>query len=131
VARAAAWIGVPHRVGGRVVRGDARGRTLGFPTANLDPDGGMLPADGVYAVRTDTQDGRHDAVAHLGARPTFAGVAWRFEVHLLDGVHQLDGTQLDVAFVQRLREIRRFDGPDALVAQIRADIDAARTALAR
>lgn len=130
VAQAAAGLGRPHRVRGTVVRGDGRGRTLGFPTANLEGDGGMLPADGVYAATVRVGERLAAAVCHLGPRPTFAGLAFRFEVHLLDGAAELTGTVLEVAFVARLRGVMRFDGPSALVAQIHTDVAAARRVLA-
>ena len=85
VAQASALLGCPHRIRGQVVPGDARGRTIGFPTANLQTPAELTPARGVYAVRTRHNDGpwRH-AVANLGTRPTFDGEGFLIEVHLLD-----------------------------------------------
>jgi riboflavin kinase/FMN adenylyltransferase len=129
---AARLLGRPFDLDGLVVRGFQRGRTLGFPTANLATPTEALPADGVYAVRARvldaTHEGTHPAVANLGSRPTLrAGRS--LEVHLLDGGGDLYGRTLRVEFVARLREERRFEGLDALKAQIALDVLAARAAL--
>ena len=88
--------GAPHRV----VGGDRRGRTIGFPTANLETDAQLLPANGVYAVRARVDGGPWcDAVANLGERPTFDGRRFLIEVHLLDFAADLYGKGLEVAFV--------------------------------
>ncbi|RMH40393.1 MAG: bifunctional riboflavin kinase/FAD synthetase [Deltaproteobacteria bacterium] len=120
-------------VDGVVVRGDRRGRTLGFPTANVAvPAGLLLPPPGVYAVRAVVLDDRRafGGVANLGTRPTFReGDNLALEVHLFDFDGDLYGRRIRVAFVDRIRGERRFDGVDALVAQIRADADRARAIL--
>ncbi len=139
VAAAAHMLGRWHAVSGTVVDGAKRGRTIGFPTANVQPDGGMLPADGVYAAylsvwSPDAPDhGRvWPAAANLGTNPTFTGddpaAARTLEVYAIDVDlgERLYGVQVEVAFVARLRAEQRFDGPDALVAQIRDDVEAAR-----
>ncbi len=126
VAAAALALGRHHHVAGQVVTGDARGRTLGFPTANLVSDGELLPADGVYAVTVQGSGPERHGVANLGVRPTFAGREHRFEVHVLDFSGDLVGQRLNVGFVARLRGEMRFDGPDTLRAQIALDIAAAR-----
>jgi riboflavin kinase / FMN adenylyltransferase len=131
LAGAAAALSRPHEVRGLVVTGDGRGRTLGFPTANLAlPAELALPPAGVYAVRAGRLGGAlGPAVANLGTRPTFGGTGQALEVHLLDPPGDLYGATLRVAFVARLRDERRFDGPGSLVAQITADVAAARLAL--
>lgn len=130
VAAAAVLIGRPHTVRGPVVRGDGRGRTIGVPTANLAPDPRVqLPANGVYAARVGLRGETHPAVVNVGVRPTFDGEGVRVEAHLLDGDHDLYGRSIDVAFEERIRGERRFDGIDALVAQIRRDIETARSLL--
>ncbi len=129
VAAASVLLARFHDVTGTVVKGDQRGRTIGFPTANLaTPD--TAPCDGVYAVLTKTQSGaRVSGVANLGVRPTFeAGRS--VEVHLLDFEGDLYGTELRVAFVARLRGEQKFDGLDALRAQLSRDVAAGREALA-
>lgn len=123
-------LGMPHRIRGTVVDGDKRGRTIGFPTANLETDAQLLPANGVYAVQARVDGGEWlDGVANLGERPTFDGSRFLIEVHLLDFSGDLYGHELEVRFILRIRDEQRFDGPDSLIAQIRADVQAARTAL--
>jgi riboflavin kinase/FMN adenylyltransferase len=129
VAAAARLLGRPHEVVGVVVPGDARGRRLGFPTANVAPDTALLPAPGVYAVRARVGDGWVDGVANLGRRPTFDGEGLRLEVHLLDGAPDLYGQRLHTGFVARLRGEVAFPDVDALRAQIAVDVAAARAAL--
>jgi len=135
VEAARALLGRPHEVEGTVVHGHHRGRTLGFPTANLDPDPVLAPADGVYAVlaRVLGDAGATTCmlgVANLGTRPTFAA-GRSLEVHLLDFDGDLYGRRLRVGFVARLRGEQKFDGIDALGAQIRLDAAAARARLSR
>ena len=129
--RARALLGRPYSVSGTVVAGDARGRLLGFPTLNVDvPDSRkLLPPDGVYAVRVEGSRGRFDGMMNLGGRPTFGDERRRIEAHLFDADGDFYGDRVDVAFVARLRDTMRFSGPDALVAQLRLDADAARRAL--
>lgn len=116
----------PHEVVGRVIHGQARGRQLGFPTANLAIETPLVPADGVYAVTVDGRPG----VANLGTRPTFEDAPRSAEVHLLDFEGDLYEQELRVCFHHRLRGERAFDGRDALVAQITRDIGDARRLLA-
>jgi riboflavin kinase/FMN adenylyltransferase len=130
VALAAALLGRAHRVAGPVVHGDARGRALGYRTANVSPEEGLLPAHGVYAVWLEVAGVRRPGVANLGVRPTFGGGEPRLEVHLLDGEAALYAARVRVDWVARIREERAFEGPEALVAQIQADVAAARVALA-
>jgi riboflavin kinase / FMN adenylyltransferase len=129
---AAALLHRPHEVEGVVVRGDGRGRTIGFPTANLRCDPVLLPTDGVYAVAARDLDAPGASllhgVANLGTRPTFeAGRA--VEVHLFDFDADLYGHRLRIGFVERIRGERRFESVQALEAQIARDAEAARAAL--
>ncbi len=129
VKHAAALLGRAHQVDGVVVEGHRRGRTIGFPTANLAPDPILLPFDGVYAVRMQLPGGAwSDGVANLGTRPTFAA-GRSLEAHLFDFEGDLYGARVSLAFVERIRDERKFDGPEALVAQIRRDAEAARALL--
>lgn len=130
--RAGALLGRPWEIDGRVERGDRRGRTIGFPTANLLLDGYVRPATGVYAVRAGLgRDGAwHDAVANFGMRPTVGGTQLRLEVHIFDFDGDLYGRHLRVALVDYLRGERKFPGLDALKAQIAADSAQARALLA-
>ena len=131
VVHAAALLTRPHSVDGTVVEGNKRGRTIGFPTANLVPDPILLPLDGVYAVRARTSEGRWlDGVANLGTRPTFAA-GRSLEAHLFEFGGDLYGARLRLAFIARIRDEKKFDGVDALVAQIRLDAATARDLLAR
>ncbi|HET6518480.1 MAG TPA: bifunctional riboflavin kinase/FAD synthetase [Geminicoccaceae bacterium] len=138
VADAAELLGHPHAVEGRVVRGDGRGRTLGFPTANVRPGHprALLPATGIYAVRAGLVrrggDGPAwlDGAASLGWNPTFEARELRLEVHLFDFVGDLYGQRLCVTFVARLRGERRFDDVDDLRRQIEQDCRRARDLLA-
>jgi riboflavin kinase / FMN adenylyltransferase len=130
-----AWVtralGRPFSVAGEVVRGDQRGRTIGFPTANVEvPGGRLLPGNGVYAGVATVDGQRLPAVTNVGTRPTFDGEGVTVEVHLLDVDRDLYGHHLEVSFLDRLRGERRFDGIDALRAQIAVDADAARARLA-
>ncbi len=127
---AAAFLDRPHRLSGTVVHGDARGRTIGFPTANIANEVECLPALGVYAVRARLPDGIwRPAALNLGVRPTFNGVGQRVEVHILDWAGDAYGQPLDVDIVRRIRGEQRFPSMEALVAQIRADIVACRAIL--
>ncbi|WP_037301534.1 bifunctional riboflavin kinase/FAD synthetase [Rubritepida flocculans] len=129
--RAAALLGRPWAIRGPVTRGDARGRTIGFPTANIPLGRHLEPARGVYAVRARLPDGRIAAgVANLGRRPTLGGdPVSRLEAHLFDLSADLYGQELEVALLHFLREERRFSDFAALSAQIAADAAAARALL--
>jgi riboflavin kinase/FMN adenylyltransferase len=128
---AEALLGRPFFVEGQVVAGAARGRTLGFPTANLAPENETLPAAGVYACWCRVEDGARSlpAVANVGRRPTFGAGGLGIEVHLLDWIGDIYGRRLRVAFAQRLRDERPFPSVAALVEQIRSDVVHARRVL--
>lgn len=126
VDEAARLLGRDHDVVGVVVEGQALGRRLGFPTANVRPETELLPKDGVYAVTLEVAGAALPAVANLGVRPTVDGAGERrLEVHVLAWQGDLYGASTRVAFRRRLRDEQRFEGLDALVAQIRADAAAA------
>jgi riboflavin kinase/FMN adenylyltransferase len=128
---AAALLGRSWEISGHVRMGDRLGRTIGFPTANLGLADSLRPAPGVYAVRVAIGQEWHDGAANLGWRPTVGGKDLRLEAHLLDFSGDLYGKRLRVAFVERLRPEQRFDGLDALKAQIAADCARARDVLAQ
>jgi riboflavin kinase/FMN adenylyltransferase len=121
VELAARFLGAPFELRGEVVRGDGRGRTLGFPTANIVPDEKLVcPGHGVYAARADEAL----AAVNVGVRPTFGtGRAVLVEAFLIDRDVDLYGKQLRVQFTQRLRGERRFESVDALVEQMRRDVE--------
>jgi riboflavin kinase/FMN adenylyltransferase len=127
VEQAAKLLGEPFRMRGVVVPGDQRGRDLGFPTANLVPEPGLVcPAHGVYACRV----GEHMAAVNVGVRPTFGdGQALLVEAFLLDFSGDLYGKVLTVEFVARLRGEERFDGVDALITQMALDVEHTRELL--
>jgi riboflavin kinase/FMN adenylyltransferase len=130
VGRAAECLGRWFSLRGEVQTGDGRGADLGYPTANLEPPQEIvLPGDGVYVVLVDTRDGRNGGMVSLGSLPTFDVEERRLEVHLLDFKGDLVGEILTVHFVERLRDIERFDSARALSAQIRTDEQAARRIL--
>jgi riboflavin kinase/FMN adenylyltransferase len=138
VAEAARILGRPHRVSGVVVHGDHRGRELGYPTANLAPDvAGEVPADGVYAgrlLRPELAPGSADpdlpAAISIGTNPTFDGRQRRVEAYVLDRDDlELYGERIVLEFVERLRPMMRFDGVDALVAQMSDDVARCRDVL--
>jgi riboflavin kinase/FMN adenylyltransferase len=131
LASAERALGRPHAVEGPVVHGFHRGAALGIPTANLRVQRLALPPDGVYAVRACHRGVRRDGVANIGRNPTFGNATRSVETHLFDFSGNLYGERLEVAFIARLRGEQKFAGVDALVAQIRADMVAAREALAR
>ncbi len=123
-------LGRDYFVDGDVVRGDGRGRTIGVPTANLASLEQILPSNGVYSALCRPGEGAwHAAAVNVGERPTFGGGRVRLEAHLLDFEGDLYGSRLRVAFHERLRGEQRFEASDALVAQIRRDIDAVRARL--
>jgi len=131
VRSAQAFLGRRFTLRGRVVRGEQRGRTLGFPTANLhQPRGLLLPADGVYAVRARLDGRAHPAVLNIGMRPTFGTLQRTVEAHLLDFDQLLYGRWLVLELVDRLRGEQRFAGPEALRQAIAADVTRAREVLA-
>ncbi|MEY2397674.1 MAG: riboflavin kinase / adenylyltransferase [Actinomycetota bacterium] len=133
VAAAAALLGRPHEVRGTVMHGDARGRELGFPTANVQvPDGVCLPADGIYAALYTTPDGvARPAAVSLGRRPTFYvdAHASLLEAYVLDFEGDLYDQPAAVGFVERLRGEQKFDSIDDLIKQMHADVAATRAAL--
>ncbi len=131
VDEAAGLLGRPYFVEGEVVPGDARGRALGFPTANLEPLNELLPRHGVYAARCGWggEGARRPAVVNLGRRPTFGGREVRAEAHVLDFDGDLYGRRVQIDFVARLRDERRFDGVEALREQIGRDVEDARRVL--
>ncbi|MFI2713266.1 bifunctional riboflavin kinase/FAD synthetase [Micromonospora sp. NPDC018662] len=131
VRAAAAALGRPHRVEGVVVRGDQRGRELGYPTANLLTHRyAAVPADGVYAARLVRRGGDPLAAAvSIGTNPTFSGRERRVEAYALDFTGDLYGERLALDFVAHLREQRTYDAIEPLVAQIAEDVERTRRAV--
>lgn len=115
---------------GQVVHGFKRGKTLGFPTANIKTERELLPATGVYAVKVRRGRQLIDGVLNIGFNPTFQAAELCIEVHLLDFDDCLYGEQLQIYFIERLRDEQRFTGPEHLVRSIQEDICRARSILA-
>lgn len=133
ISRANEMLGHAFEVRGSVQQGDQRGRLLGFPTANVEvPSRICLPADGVYAGRYERENGdAFDCAINLGRRPTFYEHAQTslLEAHLLDFEGDLYGEAAKVRFTHFLRSERKFDGVEALIEQLRTDVESARTLL--
>lgn len=131
VAEAARLLGAPHTIRGTVVHGHQRGRQLGYPTANLSREvDGFVPADGVYAAWLTARDIRYPAAVSIGNNPTFEGIVGRqIEAHAIDAAFDIYDEVVDVSFVEYIRGMRKFPGPDELAVQMGADEDQIRTIL--
>jgi riboflavin kinase / FMN adenylyltransferase len=125
---AARFLGAPFQMRGTIVHGDKRGRTLGFPTANLVPDNALtVPGHGVYACRAEVDGDTHVAAVNVGVRPTFqTGRGLLVEAFLLDFSADVYGRELRLDFLERLRGERRFDDVEALVKQMHGDVEETR-----
>lgn len=124
VRQADALLTRPYRVHGLIVKGAGRGATIGFPTANLDPVGMVLPPLGVYAGRAMVAGNSFAAAVNIGPNPTFGEAQLKFEVHLIGCDRDLYGQLLELDFLDRLRDIRSFPDVDTLQQQLRRDVDA-------
>ena len=128
LARASDGLGRRYSFTGRVVSGEGRGRLLGFPTLNLELGSRrkLLPPHGVYAVHVEGRDAAFGGMMNLGPRPTFGDSTISQEVHLFDAIGDWYGKSLRVEFLARLRDVRKFSGPEDLVAQLQRDAEEAR-----
>ncbi len=135
VSAAQRLLGRPFDLDGTVVPGAGRGRGIGFPTANVDTQNELRPAPGVYAIRVRFKDEPggpwRPGAANIGVKPTFGGSVVTIEAHLLDFQGDLYGKELRVQFLERLRPEQRFGSVAELVGQIKRDVEAARTVIAR
>ena len=124
VAAVAEALGYAYTISGCVAHGEHVGTQMGFPTANLVPDCAtqLLPAPGVYAVRVGT----HGGMMNIGTRPTFDGHQQTLEVNIFDFDDDLYGREISVSFVQRLRDEKYFDSPEALIHQLQIDSQQAK-----
>lgn len=132
VAQAEGLLGRRYKISGEVVHGDARGKLIGIPTANLDvPNEQAIPKTGVYVCRAYVGGKRYGAVANIGFRPTFDNgtAAPRVEAHILDFDEDLYDSILSLEFIRRLRNEMRFSSVQSLIEQIQADISSARSIL--
>jgi riboflavin kinase/FMN adenylyltransferase len=132
VARGASLLGRNHCLSGKVVVGDQRGRTLGFPTANIDVFPGLLwPGDGIYATWAYFGGERHLSATSIGVRPTFGLTQRLVEVYVMDFSGDLYGQQITVEFVDKVRNQETFADIDTLIARIEQDVADSRTVLAQ
>lgn len=129
LAAAARLLGRPYTLQGSVGHGAGRGRTLGFPTANLEPTRPVLVAPGVYACTAEVDGHKERAVVNVGVRPTFGEATLAVEAYLLDFSGDLYGQTMTLTFMWRIREERRFPSVEALRQQIQADAEEARRRL--
>jgi len=129
VERARDLLGHPYQVSGTVARGAGRGRTLGFPTANLRPDRPLILAAGVYAGRVGWDDSHGDAVVNVGYRPTFGENQYWIEAYVFDFSGDLYDRRLTIEFLSRIRPEMKFAGVEALRRQVAEDMEAARRRL--
>jgi riboflavin kinase / FMN adenylyltransferase len=126
--RASQMLGREYALAGKVIHGDELGRKIGFPTANLDIPGLLVPPNGVYAAHAYVNGARHRAAVNIGTRPTVDSgkPPLRVEAHLLDFQGTLYDREMELTFVEKLRDERRFASLDELRAQIGRDVIAAR-----
>jgi riboflavin kinase / FMN adenylyltransferase len=123
VKESARLLGHKYRLSGLVVHGAERGRTLGFPTANLAETTNLIPGEGVYAAQTTIDGIECGAAVNVGPNPTFGESAKKVEVHILNFNGDLYGKSLDVDFLQKIRDIRRFASAEELIARLQKDLD--------
>ena len=126
---ASQMLGRAYSIASSIVKGDRLGHQLGFPTANLDPTGLALPPSGVYAIHALVRGERHRAVLNIGTRPTLGNPnpSLRIEAHLLDFTGELYGEEMEIVFVEKLRDEQKFPSLDELKSQITRDIAHAKT----
>jgi riboflavin kinase/FMN adenylyltransferase len=123
VEEAATFLQRPYRLNGTVVHGDKRGKAIGFPTANIKPEHSrkIIPKNGVYAVKVRINGDWYDGMMNIGTRPTFDGEMQTLEVHLFNFDDNIYGKEVQVRFYNRIRDEKKFDGKEDLVAQLQQD----------
>ena len=124
-------LGKNYSMSGTIVRGDGRGRQIGFPTANIEPGEQICPPNGVYAIRAKLTDKWFDGVLNIGVRPTFDGTKFQVESHLFDFDEIVYGETIEICFIEKIRNERKFSNMHAFVQQIRRDIAVATEILAQ
>ena len=128
--RAAEMLGRNHFLSGPVVHGRERGRTIGFPTANIQCRTECIPPDGVYATRIVLADGAYPSITNIGMRPTFAEPERTFEAHIFDFDRDIYGDEVKLELIERIRPERKFNSGQELATQIAADLKRAKEILA-
>jgi riboflavin kinase/FMN adenylyltransferase len=127
IDKAARLLGRPYSIVGTVVKGEGRGRTLGFATANLEPESTLIPANGVYATRVLVDGIEYAAATNIGTRPTFSDAhKIHIESHLLDFDQDIYGKRVEIFFLKKLRDERRFADVDELKKQLHLDLQSSR-----
>lgn len=124
-------LGRNYSMSGTIVRGDGRGRQIGFPTANIEPGEQICPPNGVYAIRANLTDKWFDGVLNIGIRPTFEGTKFQVESHLFNFDEIVYGETIEICFIEKIRNEREFSNIHALVQQIHRDIAIANEILAQ
>ncbi len=123
MVKAAKFLGYNFYIEGQVKEGERRGRQIGFPTANLETDWDILPKVGVYATLAHVDGISHRSITNVGYRPTFGHNELLIETHIFDFKEDIYKKRFKVEFVDRVRDEQKFDGPDALIAQIKIDVE--------
>ena len=114
---------------GEVVKGEERGRQIGFPTANVDAGNQMLPPSGVYAVQVKLEGCMFGGVLNMGTRPTFDGEKFQIETHLFNFEKVIYGKKIEISFIEKIRAEQKFPNPEMLVNQIKRDVTMAKAIL--
>jgi len=130
VEHAARFLGRPYAITGIVIKGESRGKILGFPTANIASKHSIVPANGVYAVRLLARERCHDGIVNIGVRPTFDTRSLAIEAHVFSFNEDLYGEEITLFFIRKLREERKFETVEKLIEQISKDIETAKEVLA-
>jgi riboflavin kinase/FMN adenylyltransferase len=117
------FLGYNFYIEGQVKEGERRGRQIGFPTANLDTDWDILPKVGVYATLANVDGTKHQSITNIGYRPTFGHNGLLIETHIFDFDEDIYKKRIKVEFVDRVRDEQKFNGPEALVEQIKRDVE--------
>jgi riboflavin kinase / FMN adenylyltransferase len=131
VEDAAKFLGRPYALCGIVVKGDGRGRGLGFPTANIASRHAIIPSNGVYAVKLFVRDRHYNGVVNIGMRPTFDARTLAIEVHIFDFDEDVYGEEVSIYFIGRIRGEKKFAGAPELISQIKDDITTAKELLSK
>jgi riboflavin kinase/FMN adenylyltransferase len=129
VREAAKFLGRGYTLGGKVVGGKAQGKKMGIPTANLEPLKDLYPRSGIFAVKVIMEDDYVQGVLNIGYNPTFPDKDFSLEVHMLDFDQDIYGSEIELIFVEKLRDEKKFETPELLVEQIKEDIKKARKIL--
>ena len=122
-------LGRRYSIMGEIVQGEGRGRQIGFPTANIDAGNQMLPPSGVYAIQAKLEGGMFNGVTNMGTRPTFDGEKFQIETHLFDFEKIVYGKKIEIFFIEKIRDERKFPNPEMLINQIKQDVVTAKAVL--